>query len=89
MITLSLLVDNKSGLHARPAALFVQSAKGFQSKVTVKKDGKQADGKSLLSLMTLGATKGTQVTIDVDGEDEVAAAGAIKALFAGRFGEQG
>lgn len=87
MVNLSLLVDNKSGLHARPAALFVQTAKGFQSKVTVTKDSKQADGKSLLKLMTLGAGPGTQVTIDVDGPDEAAAAAALQKLFAERFGE--
>lgn len=87
MITLSLPVNNKSGLHARPAALFVQAAKGFQSSVKVKKDAKQVDGKSLLSLMTLGAGPGSQVEVTVEGPDEAEAAKAIQALADDNFGE--
>lgn len=87
MITLSLPVNNKSGLHARPAALFVQAAKGFQSSVKVKKDAKQVDGKSLLSLMTLGAGPGSQVEVTVEGPDEAEAAKAIQALADDKFGE--
>ncbi|MGE5590050.1 MAG: HPr family phosphocarrier protein [Bacillota bacterium] len=87
MITLSLQVNNKSGLHARPAALFVQTAKTFQSSVKVKKDAKQVDGKSLLSLMTLGAGPGSQVEVTVDGPDEADAAKAIQDLANDNFGE--
>ncbi|MHB9143783.1 MAG: HPr family phosphocarrier protein [Symbiobacteriia bacterium] len=87
MITLSLLVENKSGLHARPGALFVQSAKKFMSRITVRKDNKRADGKSIISLMALGAGVGSQVTIEIDGLDETEAAAAVQKLFADRFGE--
>ncbi len=87
MITLSLQVNNKSGLHARPAAMFVQTAKSFQSSVKVRKDAKQVDGKSLLSLMTLGAGPGSQVEVLVEGPDETNAAKAIEDLAKDNFGE--
>ena len=60
----------EEGLHARPAALFVKTAKAYSSDIKVLKDGKEANAKSSLSLMTLGAKQGDKLTIRAEGEDE-------------------
>ncbi len=60
---------NKTGLHARPASLFVQKANNFKSDIKVEYDGKEVNAKSILSIMGLGAGCGAQVTIKADGED--------------------
>jgi phosphotransferase system HPr (HPr) family protein len=64
-----IIVASKSGLHARPAAIFVQKAKSFQSQVALIKDTKTVNGKSILSVISLGATQGEQVTLQANGED--------------------
>jgi len=72
-----MVIKNKSGLHARPAALFVQVANKFDSKITVKHADEQVNGKSIMGILMLGAEKGTEVIIEADGED---AEEAIKEL---------
>ena len=69
---------HQQGLHARPAALFVQSAKQFLSRVTVKKGRKIVDGKSIMGLLTLTAGKGARISIVTDGPD---AADALERLI--------
>jgi phosphotransferase system HPr (HPr) family protein len=64
-----ITVASKSGLHARPAAVFVQKAKSFQSQIALIKDTKTVNGKSILSVISLGATQGEQVTLQANGED--------------------
>jgi phosphocarrier protein len=64
-----ITVASKSGLHARPAAIFVQKAKSFQSQIALIKDTKTVNGKSILSVISLGATQGEQVTLQANGED--------------------
>lgn len=66
-----LTVKNKQGLHARPAALFVQVANKFDSQVTVRLDKEKEDvnGKSIMGILMLGAEKGTQIIIEVEGPD--------------------
>jgi phosphocarrier protein HPr len=59
-----------NGLHTRPASLFVKEAKSFESNITVIANGKEASGKSLFKLQTLGLTKGTVITIKAEGADE-------------------
>ncbi len=71
----------EAGLHARPAALFVKEAKSYDSDIVVVKDGKEANAKSSLKLMTLGAKHGDKVVIRAEGEDEEAAAEALVALL--------
>lgn len=66
-------LTNEAGLHARPAALFVQTAGKFQSAITVKCGAKQGNAKSMLSLLSLGAKKGAEVAILADGPDAAAA----------------
>ena len=65
----TVTVVHRQGLHARPAALFVQLAKQFASKVTVKKGRKIVDGKSIMGLLTLGAGHGSRISIITDGPD--------------------
>lgn len=76
---------NESGLHARPATLFVETASKFRSQIMVKKGDQEVDGKSVLSLMLLELTKGTPVTIKAEGEDEVQAVNALVELMEGLF----
>jgi phosphotransferase system HPr (HPr) family protein len=65
----TLSVIHRQGLHARPAALFVQLAKRFASRVTVRKGRKVVDGKSIMGLLTLAAKHGSRISISVDGSD--------------------
>lgn len=71
----------KEGLHGRPAAQFVKTAKDYSSDVKVVKGDTEANGKSPLSLMTLGAKHGDELTIRAEGEDEEAAAEALAELI--------
>ncbi|TRZ48210.1 HPr family phosphocarrier protein [bacterium] len=69
LITRKIVVKNKQGLHARPAALFVQIANKFDSRITVKRDAEEVNGKSIMGILMLGAEKGSEITIQVEGED--------------------
>lgn len=68
------VLTDKDGIHARPAGLFVKQAASYNSKVTIAKNGKQADAKRLFAVMGLAAKQGETVTVTVDGEDETHAA---------------
>jgi phosphocarrier protein len=68
-----LVVKNRLGLHARPAALFVQVANKFDSEVTVLKDGVEVNGKSIMGILTLAAEKDSIITITISGRDAEAA----------------
>jgi phosphocarrier protein len=70
MPRLSLAVSQPDGLHARPAAQFVKLAGGFRSSVKIRRDGHVANGKSILSVLGLGVSRGTEVELDVEGEDQ-------------------
>lgn len=80
-------ISNRLGLHARAAARFVQTANRFRSKVTLSRDGRTMDGKSILGILLLAAAKGTQLVVAAEGEDEQAAVDALAALIGGGFGE--
>lgn len=75
------VVAAKEGLHARPAAQFVKAARGYSSDIKVVKGDTEANAKSSLNLMTLGATQGDRLTIRAEGEDEEAAAEALAELL--------
>lgn len=81
MIKKEFEIFNKVGLHARPAALFVQTASKFKSQISIKKGNKTVNGKSIMGVMTLGASSGDKVTIIVDGPDENEAIETIEAFF--------
>jgi phosphocarrier protein len=87
MIERPLEIVNERGLHARAAARFVSLVGSFESKVTVLKDGISVPGDSILGLMTLSASQGTVITVQVDGPDEADAADAVATLVAGGFNE--
>jgi len=72
---------NEAGLHARPAAVFVEQAKQFECDIRVAKDSTEANGKSLISLLTLGADVGSEVTIRASGRDEDEALAAMVTLL--------
>ena len=82
-------VVNPNGIHARPASLFIQEAKKFQSKITVENlgTGKAKDAKSILGVMSLGMTKGTGIRIVAEGPDEEAAILAMQQLVDSGCGE--
>ena len=64
-----LIVRNKQGLHARPAAMFVQVANKFDSRITVRRDKEEVNGKSIMGILMLGAEKGSQIMIQAEGDD--------------------
>lgn len=80
-------VQNPTGLHARPAKLFVNEAKKFASDVRVQHGAKTANAKSMISMLTLGAERGAEITITVNGADEETALAALQELIAGGLGE--
>lgn len=82
MITQELVIKNKTGLHARPAALWVQTAGRYQSSIRLVKGERDVDGKSLLGLLSLGLSAGSAFQLVVSGPDETAAAEALTALVA-------
>lgn len=82
-----LPIVNKRGLHARASAKFVQTVERFGASVSVTRAGETVGGRSIMGLLTLGAGKGTAITIVAVGEDAQAALDAIEALLANRFGE--
>jgi phosphocarrier protein HPr len=90
MAEATIQVKNKVGLHARPAALFVQTANKFQSKVKVKNlttKGDFVDAKSIIMVLTLGVMKDHEVLIQTDGPESDAALDALKVLIENDFGE--
>ena len=82
-----LVVVNKLGVHARPAAMFVKTASRFQSEITVEKDGEQVNGKSIMGLMMLAAGCGSKLMVSATGADAEKALDEIEQLFASRFNE--
>jgi phosphocarrier protein len=87
MIERDLAISNRLGLHARAAAKFVQTASRFKSEVKIRKNGEEVDGKSILGLLLLAASQGTQITVAVCGEDEEAAFAAVEGLVVRKFDE--
>lgn len=84
-----VVIVNARGLHARAAARFVQVASGFKSRIEIARDGRTADGKSILGLLALLGRQGALLTITAHGTDESEAIRALAALVAARFGEDG
>ena len=88
MISRDVEVTNRLGLHARAAARFVQTANRYRSRITLGRDSRAMDGKSILGILLLAAARGCVLTVTADGEDEEAALMALADLVAGRFGEE-
>jgi phosphocarrier protein HPr len=83
----SVPVVNQLGMHARAAAKFVHLAARFQSHITVARESREMDGKSIMGLLLLAAARGSMVTISADGADEQEAVDALSDLVASGFGE--
>jgi phosphocarrier protein HPr len=83
----SVTVINKLGLHARAAAKFVTAASAFSSEINIVKGGQTVNGKSIMGVMMLAASRGTELVITVHGGDEQQAADNLETLIADRFGE--
>ena len=81
MVEKEAMIVPEAGLHARPAARFVKEAKGYSSTIVVTKDGREANAKSSLRLMALGAKHGDKVVVRAEGEDEEAAVEALVAIL--------
>ena len=83
MPTRNMVIAQPDGLHARPAAQFVKLAGGFAASVRVRAGGREANGKSILSVLTLGASQGTPIELDVQGADAEPALEALSAFLQG------
>lgn len=84
----TVTVKNKTGLHARPAAMFVQSAGKFASEIWIEKEGKKVNAKSIMGVMSLGVSQGTEIKIIAEGEDEREAVEKLSELINSNFGEE-
>jgi len=87
VIRREVTVRNRLGLHARAAARFVHAATAFRSRVTLSREGRTMDGKSILGILLLGASQGTALELGAEGEDEAAAMETLTALVDSGFGE--
>jgi phosphocarrier protein len=81
-------IKNRLGLHARAAARFVQTANRFRARITVSRDGRTMDGKSILGILLLAASAGTVLELEAQGEDAEGALAALCALVEGGLGEE-
>lgn len=87
MRSAEVTIVNRLGLHARAAAKFVQKASSFPCTITVMRNGKEVNGKSILGIMMLAAGQGAELEIRTDGAEEESALHALMELVADRFGE--
>jgi phosphocarrier protein HPr len=88
MIERELEIVNRLGLHARAAAKLVHAVGGFKSRVTLIRDGEEADAKSILGILLMAAPQGTKIWVRADGQDEQEAMTAVATLIEDRFGEE-
>lgn len=87
-VSISVVVSNKLGIHARPASAFTKLATQFKSEIMVEKDGEQVNGKSILGLMMLAAGFKTKLKIIAKGPDAEESIHALQQLFKNKFGEE-
>lgn len=87
LVVKEVVVINKLGIHARPAAMFVKAANTFASKIFVEKDGETVNGKSIMGLMMLAAGPGSKIRVQADGLDAMQAINALEALVKRKFDE--
>jgi phosphocarrier protein len=81
-------IRNRLGLHARAAALLVKTANRFMSEVTLEKDGLEVNGKSIMGILMLAASKGSKITLKVNGRDSAQAIQILGKLIEDKFGEE-
>jgi phosphocarrier protein len=83
----TIIITNRAGIHARPAALLVQATKDFSSSLYFEKNGDRINAKSIMGILTLGASYGTKLKIIAEGEDEALALETVVRLFESNFDE--
>ncbi|PWU09177.1 MAG: HPr family phosphocarrier protein [Verrucomicrobia bacterium] len=83
-----LVIRNRNGLHARPAAMFVKVANKYRAELWVEKDGERVNGKSIMGLMMLAAGKGSTLKLILEGTDAEKALSELHELIESRFGEE-
>ncbi|MDF2868315.1 MAG: HPr family phosphocarrier protein [Gammaproteobacteria bacterium] len=88
MLSKQITIINKLGLHARASAKFVAKASRYGSQIEVVRDNKIVNGKSIMGVMMLAASKGTQIELRIDGDDEAEALAELENLINNRFGEE-
>lgn len=88
MVERTVTIQNRTGLHTRPAAALVKTAARFKSEFTIEKDSFTINGKSIIGVMTLAAEQGSTLQLRFDGPDEVEAAAAVAELFERGFDER-
>jgi phosphocarrier protein len=81
------VLKNETGLHARPASIFASQASKYKSEIKILKGDAEYNGKSVMAILTMGASKGDKITIVAEGEDEREAVDALKGLIENNFGE--
>lgn len=87
MVQKKVTVENKLGLHARPCSLLVKAANHFRSEIKISKDDMEVNGKSIIGVMTLAASQGTELILIADGADEEYALEKLASLFEEKFDE--
>ena len=87
-LTRDIVVVNKLGIHARPAAMFVKTASRFDCDIFVEKDGERINGKSIMGLMMLAAGPGTKLTVHAQGQDAAQAIAELETLIRSKFNEE-
>ncbi|MBK7091455.1 MAG: HPr family phosphocarrier protein [bacterium] len=85
MVSKTVKINNKLGLHARPSAKVVQTATRFKSEITLEKEGLEVNGKSIMGVMMLAAEMGADITVTATGEDEVEAVNTMCEVIASKF----
>jgi phosphocarrier protein HPr len=88
MVNKQVTITNKLGMHARAAAKFVNLATSFASNIELEKGDRRVNGKSIMGVMMLAASKGSSVTLYANGRDEDEAINRLEQLITGRFGEK-
>lgn len=88
MKKLNIVLENETGLHARPASMLVEVAKDFDSDIKIELNEQTYVAKSMMSILSMGATKGSELTFVIDGSDEDQAYDALEKLFNSNFGEK-
>lgn len=76
-----IIIKNEQGLHARPAAMFVQIASKYNSEITVRKGDEKINGKSIMGILTLGAQQNSSIIVEADGEDAESVLADLEALL--------
>jgi phosphocarrier protein len=84
----TITIRNRAGIHARPAAMLVQTTKNFNANIYFEKDRDRINAKSIMGIITLGAAYGTEIKIIAEGDDEEAAVSALVRLFESKFEEE-